>query len=175
MARNQPDTRIVPWVRSPRQLDLFADWTPAEVKLWTALNSATQINTRQGRVSVPQLARYTGYSERSIYRILRRLKDRGAIYALISPGHTAVYYLPLQYSAKRSTYGITSTPDTVVRPHNKEAIDKNKNPRTLWSSRYAPYRAAPSEPQLAATCYESYNEYCARTSHPESIEVWVAG
>lgn len=172
MALNQPDAISVPWVRSPRQLNFFADWTPPEVKLWTALNSATQINTRQGRVSVPQLARYTGYSERSIYRILRRLKDRGAIYALISPGRTAVYYLAFQYcAATRTTY----TPDNPVRRHNKEAIDKSKNPRTLWSSRYAPYRATPSEPLLAATCYQSYNEYCATTNRPVSLDTWVSG
>lgn len=171
MASNQPDTRIVPWVRSPRQLDLFTDWTPSEVKLWTAINSATQINTRNGRISVPQLARYTGYSERSIYRILRRLKDRGAIYSLVSPGHTAVYYLPFQYcAATRTTY----TPDNRVRVPNKERIDNNKSPRTRPYSRYAPYRVTPVLPGLLANRYESYIEYCSRTSYPVSIELWVS-
>jgi hypothetical protein len=171
MASNLPDTRIVPWVRSPRQIDFFSDWSPAEVKLWTALNSATQINTRNGRISVPTLARFTGYSERSIYRILRRLKDRGAVYSLVSPGHTAVYYLPYQYSAQRSTPISTYTPDNRVTPHNNKVRIDNNRPRTR---RYSPYRPAPVSPLLTATCYQSYTEYCATTNCPVSLDTWIS-
>ena len=175
MPLSKPDTRSIPWVRSPRQLDFFAGWTPGEVKLWTAINSATQINTRQGRVSVPQLARYTGYSERSIYRILRRLKDRVALYALISPGQTACYYLPLQYAAKPLTPTTTYTRDTSVTGHNKERIDNNTTPQRRPYSRYRAYGVPPLSPELRATCYQSYNEYLATTNCPVSIYTWVAG
>lgn len=168
MATNQPDAPSVPWVRAPRQLDFYARWTPAEVKLWTALNSAIQINTRNGRISIPALARYTGYSERSVYRILRRLKDRGAIYSLVSPGRTAVYYLAFQYSAPRTTY----TPDNPVTAHNnKEVIDNTTRPRPR---RYTPYRAMPG-PGLASKCYQSYTEYCAITPRPMPLDTWIAG
>lgn len=168
MPSKQPDAPSVPWVRSPRQLDFFARWTPAEVKLWTALNSAIQINTRNGRISVPALARYTGYSQRSIYRILRRLKDRGAIYALVSPGRTAVYYLTHRYCEPRSTY----TPDKAGRVHNnKEVIDHTTRPRPR---RYTPYRAMPG-PGLTAKRYQSYTEYCAITLRPMPLDTWVAG
>jgi len=171
MAHNQPDTRIVPWVRSPRQLDFFSTWSPAEVKLWTAINSATQINTRQGRISVPALARHTGYSQRSIYRILRRLKDRGAIYALISPGRTAVYYLPHEYSAPRTT----PTHDNRGRVPNKVVIDNTRSPRKLPYSRYVPWRVPPAPTALAVTCYQSYNEYAATSSRPVPLDTWVSG
>lgn len=165
MATNQPDATSVPWVRSPRQLDFFSTWTPGEVKLWTAINSATQINTRQGRISVPALARYTGYSQRSIYRLLRRLKDRGAIYSLVSPGHTAVYYLPHEYSRPR-------TPDNRVTPPNKERIDNTIRARTRP---YIRYRPEPIPPGLTATSYQSYAEYCSTTSSPVSLDTWISG
>lgn len=170
MPSKQPDAISVPWVRSPRQLDYFASWTPAEVKLWTALNSATQINTRNGRISIPALARYTGYSERSIYRILRRLKNRGAIYSLVSPGRIAVYYLPHTYCAPR-------TPDNRGTAHNnKEGIDKTKYPSKARYTRYRPYlpySVPPVPPHLAANCHQSYIEYCAATSHPVPIDLWA--
>jgi hypothetical protein len=171
MSTKHPDTPSVPWVRSPRQLDFFRDWSPGEVKLWTALNSATQINTRTGRISVPSLARYTGYSERSIYRILRRLKNRGAVYSLASPGRTSVYYLPVQYCAPR----FTPTPAKVVSAPNKEVIDKTNNTRRAPYNRYRPYLPPPPAPHLRANCYQSYNEYCATTNRPVSLDTWVAG
>jgi hypothetical protein len=168
MSTKHPDATSVPWVRSPRQLDFFVNWSPGEVKLWTAINSATQINTRQGRISVPQLARYTGYSQRSIYRILRRLKDRGAIYSLTSPGHTSVYYLPLEYCKPVST----RTPDNPVRPHNKVSIDNTNRNR---KRSYTPYLAPPVSPDLAYNCSQSYTQYLATTNRPVSLDTWVSG
>jgi hypothetical protein len=168
MPAKQPDVISVPWVRSPRQLDFFAKWSPGEVKLWTAINSATQINTRNGRISVPALARFTGYSERTVYRILRRLKDRGAIYSLHTPGHTSFYYLPHHYSSPH-------THDNRVTAHNnKEVIDKNNSPRTSPYIRYRPYLPPAVTPHLTAKCYQSYTEYCATTNRPVSIDTWAS-
>lgn len=168
MPIKQPDAISVPWVRSPRQMNYFATWTPGEVKLWTAINSAIQINTRNGRISVPALARLTGYSQRSIYRILRRLKTRGAVYAVVSPGLTAVYYLRLEYSGPRTTF----TRDKPVTAHNKEL---NRQHQERQRPRYLPYRPRPVSPQLTANCYQSYSEYCATTNSPIPFDTWIPG
>jgi hypothetical protein len=171
MPIKQPDRTSLPWVRSPRQLDFFKDWTPGELKLWTALNSVTQINTRNGRISVPALARFTGYSERSIYRILRRLKNRGAVYSLASPGRASTYYLPHKYCAPR----FSPTPDKVDRVPNKERIDKTNSPRRARSTGYRPYLPPPPDPHLSSKCAQSYTEYLATTNRPVPLDTWVAG
>jgi hypothetical protein len=158
--------RPVPWVRSPRRLDAFTDVTPAECKLYIAINAACQTSTRNGRISVPELARYTGYSERSIYRILHLLKARGVVYSIVNPGHTAVYYLTYTYCAA------PPTPDKRDGGHPYKPIDNYKPPPHYRPrASYIPYQREPG-PVLTYKESESYEQYAARVPHPLSSDAW---
>jgi hypothetical protein len=98
------------WAKTPLRLDTLTGLTPVEERIWNRINSAVQIRTRGGRISVPELARFAECSERTVYRVLRRLKDAGYVYAVGSPGKASVYYLRWTYA------GATPTPDTPVKP-----------------------------------------------------------
>lgn len=167
--QNSQPSNPVAWARTPRRLDSFAGWTPPEVKLWSALNAACQTRYRDGRISVPELARYSGYSERSIYRILRKLKNRGAVYALITPGETAVYYLPFEYCPRRPTL----TPANSVTAPNKEKGKDNYKGPPRTGRRHGPQSvrddSTPVEYYHQSFSYEHYSKTCP---NPLPFDEW---
>src|ERR1700754_2815501 len=67
----------LPWVRIGLYLDREKNWTRAELAVFNVVNRAIQFKTRGGKITVREIMKYTGLSERAVYVALRKLKDRG--------------------------------------------------------------------------------------------------
>jgi hypothetical protein len=150
-------TAALAWIRTPRRFDFFRGWTIGERELFHLINWAHQYNKRNGRISVPELATFSGYSARHVYRILRRLKDRGVVYSLVTPGYTAVYYLRFEYCAPR-----TPTRDNQhVRGgrgvNTKEEIDKYRYPPRTGKRNGPTSVRDDREPPLVCNSYSTHD------------------
>lgn len=120
------------WARTHLYLGMEHGWTRAELAVFHEINRAIQIRKRRGKLTVPELRRFTGLSERGIYKALRKLKDRGVIYALTAPGRGSIYYLTEPYAAPR-----VPPPLNAGTPHLRT---KEKETTPLAPASDAPYQ-----------------------------------
>jgi hypothetical protein len=165
------ETAAIAWIRTPRRFDFFRGWTIGEREIFHLINWATQYHKRKGKISVRTLAWFSGYSERHVYRILRRLKTRGAICALVTIGCTAVYYLRYEYCGPR-----TPTPDNqhVRGDHgvnNKEQIEKNRRPPWERKPAYVPYLVYGPKIERGPGGF-TYEDYARSCTNPVPLLDW---
>ena len=100
---NEPPQPAIYWEKIPRNMDELIGKlrTPRARSVWLRLNIACQAKARNGRISVTELMKAENCSESTIYRALREIKNAGLICALVTPGKTAVYYLPWNYAGTK--------------------------------------------------------------------------